>query len=56
MGNHPESKRQVNGSLLEVSDLVTLNDGNGTRLHPSVSSSPLDLTMITYELGTKCIW
>lgn len=54
--SHLDSKGRVIDNLLEKTDLVLLNDGNGTRINPNGSLSPLDLSFVSYELATKCSW
>lgn len=46
----------INDSLLEVSDLVVLNDGTGTRLNPNSPMSSLDLNMVSYEHTFRYAW
>lgn len=55
--DHTDKKGRVIDSLLDVrNDLVILNDGSGTRLNNSGTFSALDLTIVAYDLATKCSW
>lgn len=53
---HLDAKGKVIDSLLEDTDLVLLNDGSGTRINRSGELSPLDLTLVSFELAAKCTW
>lgn len=51
-----DAKGRVIDSLLEASDLVLLNDYTGTRINPNGKLTSIDLTMVSYDLATKCTW
>ncbi|KAL5013851.1 hypothetical protein ScPMuIL_008121 [Solemya velum] len=51
-----DAKGRVIDSLLERTDLVLLNDGEGTHINNNGLLSHLDLSFVSYELATKCSW